>query len=305
MRASSVKLRMKRSSFAKRGLMRLSAKIFSKPAMPTVLARYTSAMPPWAIISRIWYFPSCLRLSPKLLGVYIAAVSDASTAGALERRLGYEFADSVLLQRARAHRSFANESRDPGEQDNETLEFLGDAALDLVVGEWLMQRFPAWREGQLSQTRAEIVREDGLAKVARAIDIGPFLRVGKGEEASGGRDKDSLLADFLEALIGAIYLDGGIVAARAFVHAHFASEVPEESLETTDFKTRLQELAQTRWKDTPVYELVHESGPPHERVFQSRVMIEGREHARGEGRTKKGAEQSAARKAFDTFTTES
>lgn len=216
----------------------------------------------------------------------------------LEQILGHEFAKSELLLRALTHRSYANEHSGKGILDNEKLEFLGDAVLDLTVGHMLMERFPKLREGQLSVTRSQVVSEKGLSALARQLDLGAWLLLGKGEERSGGRHKASILADALEAVIAAVYLDGGFPAAWALVARLFADSIA--SVEETgfyDFKTRLQELAQARLKATPVYRVVATSGPDHAKTFQVAVEIAGHEWGRGQGASKKRAEQYAAANA--------
>ena len=212
----------------------------------------------------------------------------------LEEHLGHRFGDRALLITALTHRSYANEHA--GEAtDNEKLEFLGDAVLDLVVGHLLMRQFPDLREGPLSVTRAQIVSEAGLSEIAVELDLGTWLRLGKGEERSGGRHKPSLLSDALEAMIAAVYLDAGFDVAFKLVHRLFGARI--KAVEVTgyyDHKTRLQERAQALLKTVPVYEVVGEHGPDHCKVFEVRVLINGTELARAHGRSKKSAEQAAA-----------
>ena len=217
----------------------------------------------------------------------------------LEALLEYSFENRELLQRALTHRSYANEHASEDLEDNERLEFLGDAVLDLLVGHHLMLTFPRLSEGELSMTRAQMVSEAGLTKVAREMQIGHWLLLGKGEEQSGGRDKASILSDALEALVAALYLDGTLETARAFVQARFESHTPRRPGLGSDHKTRLQELVQRRWKIAPVYELVGESGPDHDKVFEVALVVDGHEKSRAKGRSKKVAEQSAALLALD------
>lgn len=215
--------------------------------------------------------------------------------GALEEVLGYRFSDRDRLQTALTHRSFANENRRLGREDNEKLEFLGDAVLDLVVGHLLMEGHPELAEGELSVTRAQVVSEAGLAEVAIEIGLGRFLFLGKGEHQSGGREKPSLLADAFEAVVAAVYLDGGFDAAWTLIATHFGERIA--NAETTgfyDFKTRLQEAAQARLKATPEYQVIGEDGPDHDKTFIVAVHIGNREWARGAGKSKKSAEQRAA-----------
>ncbi len=222
-----------------------------------------------------------------------------------EAALGHTFENSVLLDTALTHRSYANEHSAEGAKDNETLEFLGDAVLDLVIGEHLMTAFPKLGEGDLSMTRAQMVSEQGLELVARQLGVGQQLRLGKGEERTGGRGKASLLADALEAIVAAIYLDPGFDVAKRVVLAHFAKRTPKTPGQSTDFKTRLQELVQRVYKSPPTYELVASTGPDHEKVFEVAVLVRGEESARGTGHSKKAAEQAAAAAALEVLAAES
>ena len=219
----------------------------------------------------------------------------------LEAVLGYAFQDRMLLERALRHASWCNEqAQDPArrEEDNERLEFLGDAVLDLVVGHRLMTRYPQLREGELSITRSQVVSEAGLSDVATTLGIGRWLLLGKGEEKSGGRQKPSILADAFEAILAAVYLDGGYGAAQEMV-----SRLLEQRIETVefkgfyDFKTRLQETSQARLRATPTYHVVQELGPDHDKRFVVSVTIGEDEWARAVGKSKKEAEQMAAAEA--------
>jgi ribonuclease III len=220
----------------------------------------------------------------------------------LEAVLGYAFRDQTLLERALRHASWCNEQpaaeRRQELDDNERLEFLGDAVLDLVVGHRLMTRYPQLHEGQLSITRAQVVSEAGLSDVATALGLGRWLLLGKGEEKSGGRAKPSILADAFEAILAAVYLDGGFDAAQAMVN-----RLLEHRIETVefkgfyDFKTRLQETSQARLKATPTYHVVQELGPDHDKRFVVAVQIGDDEWARAVGKSKKEAEQMAAAEA--------
>ncbi|MCG8419516.1 MAG: ribonuclease III [Proteobacteria bacterium] len=216
----------------------------------------------------------------------------------LEAVLGYHFADQELLITALTHRSFANEHSGSGRSDNEKLEFLGDAVLDLIIGHMLMERYPDLREGQLSVTRSQVVSEDGLSELAIQLGLGEWLYLGKGERRSGGKHKPSILADAMEAVTAAVYLDGGFDAAWKLVARLFTTSI--ESVEETgfyDFKTRLQELAQARLKATPVYRVIADRGPDHAKIFEVSVEIDGREWGRATGSSKKRAEQLAAANA--------
>lgn len=218
----------------------------------------------------------------------------------LEERVGYRFADLALLREALTHKSFSNEQPGRKVPHNERLEFLGDAVLDLVVSHVVFERFPAFAEGELTRVRAEVVSEGGLAAIARQLGVGPCLCLGRGEERSGGRDKDSLVADALEALLGAIYCDGGFERVRAVVDAHFAGPIARSAQRKAgvDHKTRLQELLQARHGATPDYVLVATEGPDHQRTYAVEVRFVGETIGCGEGRTKKAAEQQAAGEAL-------
>ena len=225
----------------------------------------------------------------------MAEPSDYST---LEAMLGYTFRDRSLLEQALRHASWCNEHIAERLEDNERLEFLGDAVLDLVVGHKLMTRFPQLREGELSVTRAQVVSEAGLSEVAGQLGLGEWLALGKGEEKSGGRGKPSILADAFEALLAAVYLDGGFTAACEIAERLLAHRI--ETVEFKgfyDFKTRLQESAQARLKATPTYRVVQELGPDHDKRFVVAVTIENEEWARAVGKSKKEAEQMAAAEA--------
>jgi ribonuclease-3 len=217
----------------------------------------------------------------------------------LEGVLGYTFRDGALLARALRHASWCNEQPvSEREEDNERLEFLGDAVLDLVVGDRLMTRYPQLREGELSITRAQVVSEAGLSDVATALGLGRWVLLGKGEEKSGGRAKASILADAFEAIVAAVYLDGGFDAAQQMVNRLLAQRI--ETVEFKgfyDFKTRLQETSQARLKATPTYHVVQELGPDHDKRFVVSVTIGGEEWARAVGKSKKEAEQMAAAEA--------
>ena len=224
--------------------------------------------------------------------------SDNADYSELETVLGYQFSDRSLLERALRHASWCNEQQGERGEDNERLEFLGDAVLDLVVGDRLMRRYPQLREGELSVTRAQVVSEAGLSDVAGQLGIGQWLLLGKGEEKSGGRTKASILADAFEALIAAVYLDSGFDAASAMVNRLLAQRI--ETVEFKgfyDFKTRLQETSQARMKATPTYEVVQELGPDHDKRFVVAVKIGSDEWARAVGKSKKEAEQMAAAEA--------
>jgi ribonuclease III len=215
----------------------------------------------------------------------------------LEQALGHRFHDPELLSCALAHRSYCAEY--PDAVPNERLEFLGDAVLDLVVTDYVFQQFSALPEGELAKIRASVVNAETLAEVARIIDLGTAVKLGRGEEASGGRSKPSILADALEAVIAAVYLDGGWQPARDLVLRLLEDRIVENAAGPggDDYKTRLQELAARRYEQLPRYELRHE-GPDHLRRFFATVRVGGELVGHGEGRSKKHAEQAAARAAW-------
>ena len=230
-------------------------------------------------------------------------MTPATSIEAVQRLLGYRFHQPRLLEEALNHKSYSNERRSKDRTQNERLEFLGDAVLSLVMSEYLAAEFPGSNEGGLSKLKAHLVSEASLAKAARRMKLGRLLRLGKGEELSKGREKHSLLADALEALIAAIYLDGGLEASRKFT-----LQVLEEELLATraeqarpgmeDYKTQLQEVCQKRYESLPQYETVRESGPDHEKVFEVELTIQGVMRGIGRGRSKKEAEQMAAKEAL-------
>jgi ribonuclease-3 len=215
------------------------------------------------------------------------------TRAALEAGLGHRFVRPELLTVAITHRSTGEGTH------NETLEFLGDAVLSLAVSDLLMRDFPEAREGDLSKMRASLVNAEQLAHKARRVDLGRWLRLGKGEERSGGREKEKILAAAYEALLGAIYLDAGYEAARRVVEAQFDDlQRDPEAPGYRDYKTRLQELTQRLYREMPVYTLTAEHGPDHEKEFVVELAIGGRVLGRGTGRSKKLAEQAAAMEAL-------
>lgn len=220
----------------------------------------------------------------------------------LQQILHYEFKDESLLVTALTHSSRVNEGGG-GSESNERLEFLGDAVLELSVSEELFARFPEEREGRLTRLRARLVKESSLAVMARSIDLNRFLLLGRGEETQGGRDRDSLLADAFEAVLGAIFLDGGYDAGKSCVYRLFSNSWPETASlpRTKDFKTALQEYTQQQFKQRPVYGLMRMTGPDHAKDYEVKVSLpDGREFC-AEGASKKKAEQNAARKALESM----
>ena len=215
----------------------------------------------------------------------------------VERALGYTFRDRALLEEALTHRTFVNEAG--GGKDNQRLEFFGDSVLDFLLSDLLLVRFPESREGELTRIRAALVDEGSLATIATGLDLGSCLRLGRGEEKGGGREKRSLLADAFEALLAALYLDGGIEEARRVVHQHFAELLASgEGLSGRDFKTALQERARLERGQLPRYQLKKVSGPDPDRHFSGEIYLGDELMGEGGGRTKKEAEQAAAREAW-------
>ena len=219
----------------------------------------------------------------------------------LQERLGVPQLDPNLGLAALTHKSYCNEHRGEPAVDNERLEFLGDAVVDLLVSHRLMERFPAADEGELSKLRALIVNEDALARIARELRVGELLRMGRGEELTGGRDKSSVLADTLEAVVAAVYLTQGVAGAMALVDRHFAEALDgvAEGRSGDDYKTRLQELLQSQGRVPPRYRVVAEEGPDHAKKFEVEVSVGGEVFGRATGRNKKEAEQAAARKTLE------
>jgi ribonuclease-3 len=221
----------------------------------------------------------------------------------LQERIGYAFGDRAILLQSLTHRSYGHEfhqDRPIALRDNERLEFLGDAILDVVISDILLETFPASDEGQLSKMRAAVVNEKTLAEVARAIGLSDCIRLGKGEALTRGQDKPSILSSTLEALIAAVYLDGGFNAVYPVVRHLFAPMfIAEWDVKAFhDHKTQLQEIVQAKWKITPTYHLLQTTGPDHAKVFEVEVRMNGKSLAVAVGSSKKEAEQAAARAAI-------
>lgn len=220
-----------------------------------------------------------------------------------EKALNFSFGNKALLQRALTHRSYLNENPDYPLEDNERLEFLGDAVLDFITGEYLYHRFPEMPEGRLTNLRSALVRTETLARFATQLNLGDYIFLGRGEEESGGRRRSAILCDAFEALIGALYLDQGLEAARAFIcsiidptlQAILASDTDKDS------KSRLQEVAQSHYQLTPTYRTVKEQGPDHAKEFTVEALIGGKIYGRGTGFSKQLAAQSAAQQALQTL----
>jgi ribonuclease-3 len=228
-------------------------------------------------------------------GAAAEAVSD------FEQKLGYAFRQRELLERALTHKSFSNENRDSRAPNNERLEFLGDAVLGSVVGEMIYRSFPTLQEGALSKIKAHLVSSNMLGAKGRALEIGRYLRMGAGEARSGGAEKVSLLADAFEAVVAAIYLDGGVQATEAFVRRVFGPEVDGINigdLSFHDYKTTLQETAQGLGLPLPEYRVVEESGPDHEKAFLVELLWDGVSFSHGSGPSKREAQRKAAKEAL-------
>jgi len=221
-----------------------------------------------------------------------------------EQRIGYVFGRRDLLRRALTHKSYSHESKDDGVRHNETFEFLGDSVLGFVIGDLLFQHFPHLDEGALSKMKAYLVSAPSLAEKARQYEMGDVILLGVGEEKTGGRKKDSLLANLLEAVIAAIYLDGGIDPARQLIERSFVDDIrriDQHDLLFHDYKTALQELGQGKGLQLPDYNVVGEVGPDHDKTFIVEVKV-GSLTARGEGSSKKEAQQQAAKQALTEYT---
>ena len=215
----------------------------------------------------------------------------------LEQKIGYTFTNEGLLRQALTHSSYANEKHMKKHSDNERLEFLGDAVLEVVSSDFLYRNYPNLPEGDLTKLRASIVCEPTLALCTKEINLGDYLLLGKGEDRTGGRNRKSILSDALEAVIGAIYLDGGMQPAKAFIDHFILSDLEDKRL-FYDSKSNLQELIQGKLKKEFEYRLLEESGPEHDKTFVVEIDMEGECLGRGQGRTKKAAEQQAAYEAL-------
>ena len=217
----------------------------------------------------------------------------------LEKAIGYRFKNISLLQNALAHSSYANERWHNSLMSNERLEFLGDSILGMTVADYLYRNFPDRPEGELTRMRADMVCEKTLAAVANQIGLGQHLLLGHGEERFGGRGRESILADAVESIIAACYLDGGLESAAAFIRSFILCHVPVKQLQNVDYKTKLQELVQRKKNQSLAYVLVGESGPDHDKSFMVEVSLNETVVGQGSGRSKKRAEQDAARAAIE------
>ena len=219
----------------------------------------------------------------------------------LEAAIGYRFSNITLLQNALTHSSYANERWHDSLKSNERLEFLGDSVLGMVVAEYLYKNFPDRPEGELTRMRADMVCESSLANVAARLNLGRHLLLGHGEEQGGGRNRASTLADAVESIIAACFLDGGMGAAEGLIQRLILCNVPVGKLHNADYKTALQELVQQKKNQTLSYALVGESGPDHDKEFFVEVSLNGQVIGKGSGSSKKRAEQSAAQAAIETL----
>ncbi len=223
----------------------------------------------------------------------------------LQESLNYSFKEIWLLNKALTHKSYANESSE-ALKHNERFEFLGDSVLDLVVSDYTIDEFMDYKEGVLSKIRASVVNEACLADLARKMDLGSYLLLGKGERLSGGQDKDSLLANAFEAVVGSVYLDGGFDSASNTFLPILQPEIEKyaNNLSFRDYKSELQEYTQNKMMCIPTYKVAREMGPDHQKEFEVVASIKGQEHGRGVGRSKKEAEQSAAKVALQHYFSE-
>ncbi len=213
---------------------------------------------------------------------------------------GIDFSDLTLLETAFTHTSYANEHRLLKISHNERLEFLGDAVLQLIISSYLYQKYPHFPEGEMSKLRSTFVREESLAGFARSCGFEAFLRLGKGEEKSGGRNRDTILGDLFEAFLGALLLDKGVDAVERFLYQVMIPQLEVGNFErVTDYKTSLQELLQVNGEVAIQYQVVSETGPAHDRVFEVELSVNGQAIGRGQGRSKKQAEQAAAKNAVE------
>ena len=222
---------------------------------------------------------------------------------ALEEKLGYRFANRALLENALTHSSYANENKGRGVQSNERLEFLGDSVLGMVVADYLYRTHPDLPEGDLTRTRAALVCEESLAEVAQVLELGAYLRLGKGEEVGGGRTRPSITADAVEAVLAAVYLDGGIGSARRLIQRFILDKEGEKSA-SRDYKTALQELVQRESGQVLSYRLIGSEGPDHAKIFSVEVDLNWAPIGKGRGRSKKEAEQNAAKAAIEKLKAE-
>ena len=217
----------------------------------------------------------------------------------LQKAIGHQFRDLSLLEQALTHTSYANEVYKDGLKSYERLEFLGDSILGFTAADYLLGAFPELHEGDLTKLRADLVCEASLAQTAVKLRLGDYLRLGRGEESGGGRTRVSIIADVVEAIIAAIYLDAGLTAAKRFIYTHVLVDTGARIKLNTDYKTALQELVQQKKNQILSYELLGETGPDHDKEFSVRVLLNGKAVGSGSGTSKKRAEQAAARQALE------
>jgi ribonuclease-3 len=253
----------------------------------------------WTMSELSTEFSSMTFYCKMRVACHIVIIMTYHSSDQLQKILSYHFSSCTQLEQALTHPSFHNE-QDTGCGDYQRLEFLGDAILGMLLAEMLYSRFPMAAEGELSRIRSQLAEQSTLAGIARSRGIGAFILVGKGEAQSAGRDKDSILCDVLEAIIAAVYLDGGLEAARRVVADLFDDllETPLGLTVSMDSKSELQELLSARGIEPPLYRLADESGPPHDRTFSFLVLINGEVIGEGQGRSKKSAQQAAAAAAL-------
>ena len=216
---------------------------------------------------------------------------------AIEQNIQYEFNNKSLIKQAMSHSSFINEMKKADMESYERLEFLGDAVLELITSEFLYENYKDLPEGQLTKLRASIVCEFTLSSVSEMLHLGEYVLLSKGEDLTGGRNRSSILCDLFEAVLGAIYLDGGMEPAKKYVHTFLLTDIENKSL-FYDAKTTLQEMVQKNGKGVVTYELIEESGPDHNKKFVTEVLVDGVSLAKGEGSSKKNAQQMAAYRAL-------
>lgn len=229
-------------------------------------------------------------------------MTDAFELKGFEKKLGYDFRDIGLLKKSLVHSSYINESMEKGlTESNERMEFLGDAVLSLIITHLLVTRYPQMDEGELSKLRARVVSEPALSYAARELEVGKYIFLGRGEELTGGREKPSILADAFEAIVGAMYLDKGFAQTFETVSSYFDRLLSRFSsnVMSIDYKTEIQEYVQARFKTSPQYRLIYETGPEHDKTFIINVAVNGRILGTGKGKSKKEAEQQAAREAME------
>jgi ribonuclease-3 len=223
---------------------------------------------------------------------------------ALQGEISYQFRDFQLLDLALTHRSYANERPGGVYQDNERLEFLGDSVLNVIISHLIMERFPRCREGEMTRFRATLVNQKSLARISKKLGINRYLLLGRGEALRGGREKRSLISDAYEALIGAIYLDGGFKEAFRVVEKQFGLILDQGLTDDGDFKTKVQQICQSRYGCPPQYRLSELEGPQHDKTFGAEIFIEGQPYGSGIGKTKKEAQQNAAKEALERISGE-